>query len=327
MGVEAPLPRLPGERGFRHAWLEIVESRLPHQRGGGAPRLAPRPLAPGEVKEAEARHPPPPAGRAEEGLAAPKLVSLAEPEAIPGEDQPVADAGMLAGEHPGIGDWLVFTWDGLGLGERDELWGGEGRGVRLVMGDAEEGQPPCGGPAAARIAGMGVGGDHRRVHPVEAAEVANHLCEDVPGAGAFEVADMGRDHRPPFPAQRDRVFEMTAHGEHRGGEGEGEVALERGEAAAETQGSRRTAAHPHHRIIGRAEDGAVVMEEAVGDGGKAAARRLVLGDDRLAADIGGGRHQRKAERIEQEMMERAVGEEGAHLGEPRRHFRAEPACR
>lgn len=36
-----------------------------------------------------------------------------------------AHASALAGEHPGIGDWLVFTWDGLGLGERDELWGGE----------------------------------------------------------------------------------------------------------------------------------------------------------------------------------------------------------
>lgn len=36
-----------------------------------------------------------------------------------------AHASALAGEHPDVSRWLVFTWDGVGLGEDGELWGGE----------------------------------------------------------------------------------------------------------------------------------------------------------------------------------------------------------
>ena len=37
----------------------------------------------------------------------------------------VAHASALAGEHPQIGRWLTFAWDGMGLGPDGELWGGE----------------------------------------------------------------------------------------------------------------------------------------------------------------------------------------------------------
>ena len=36
-----------------------------------------------------------------------------------------AHASALAGEHPDVARWLVFTWDGMGLGPDGELWGGE----------------------------------------------------------------------------------------------------------------------------------------------------------------------------------------------------------
>ena len=36
-----------------------------------------------------------------------------------------AHASALAGEHPDVARWLVFTWDGVGLGEDGALWGGE----------------------------------------------------------------------------------------------------------------------------------------------------------------------------------------------------------
>lgn len=37
-----------------------------------------------------------------------------------------AHASALAAEYPEIGNWLVFTWDGAGLGDDGTLWGGEG---------------------------------------------------------------------------------------------------------------------------------------------------------------------------------------------------------
>jgi hydrogenase maturation protein HypF len=36
-----------------------------------------------------------------------------------------AHASALAGEYPQVGRWLVFAWDGVGLGEDGTLWGGE----------------------------------------------------------------------------------------------------------------------------------------------------------------------------------------------------------
>lgn len=36
-----------------------------------------------------------------------------------------AHASALAAEHAGDAQWLVFTWDGVGLGEDGTLWGGE----------------------------------------------------------------------------------------------------------------------------------------------------------------------------------------------------------
>lgn len=36
-----------------------------------------------------------------------------------------AHASSLAGEHPDVENWLVFTWDGVGYGADGTLWGGE----------------------------------------------------------------------------------------------------------------------------------------------------------------------------------------------------------
>jgi hydrogenase maturation protein HypF len=36
-----------------------------------------------------------------------------------------AHASALAGEHPDVERWLVFTWDGVGFGSDGSLWGGE----------------------------------------------------------------------------------------------------------------------------------------------------------------------------------------------------------
>jgi hydrogenase maturation protein HypF len=36
-----------------------------------------------------------------------------------------AHASALAGEYPEVKRWLVFTWDGVGYGDDDTLWGGE----------------------------------------------------------------------------------------------------------------------------------------------------------------------------------------------------------
>jgi hydrogenase maturation protein HypF len=77
-----------------------------------------------------------------------------------------AHASSLAGEHPDIDRWLVFTWDGVGYGSDGALWGGEAlagapgkwqrkasfRPFRLVGGD-KAGREPWRSAAALMWAG------------------------------------------------------------------------------------------------------------------------------------------------------------------------------
>jgi len=86
-----------------------------------------------------------------------------------------AHASALAGEHPDVDAWLVFTWDGVGYGSDGTLWGGEAfagrpgawrrrasfRPFRLVGGD-KAGREPWRSAAALLWA---VGGDFSEVKP------------------------------------------------------------------------------------------------------------------------------------------------------------------
>ncbi len=91
-----------------------------------------------------------------------------------------AHASSLAGEHPDIENWLVFTWDGVGYGSDGTLWGGEAlagrpgdwnrvasfRPFHLVGGD-KAGREPW-RSAAALMWGVGRDFDMRTDLPVRA---------------------------------------------------------------------------------------------------------------------------------------------------------------
>jgi hydrogenase maturation protein HypF len=84
----------------------------------------------------------------------------------------VAHASALAGEHPEVGRWLVFAWDGLGLGDDGDLWGGE----------ALIGAPGAWRRAASLRPFQLIGGDRAAREPWRAA--------------AALMWDVGRDWRP-----------------------------------------------------------------------------------------------------------------------------------
>jgi hydrogenase maturation protein HypF len=94
-----------------------------------------------------------------------------------------AHASALAGEHPDIARWLVFTWDGVGLGAGRELWGGEAL---------------AGGPGAwRRVASFRpfhlIGGDRAGREPWRSAaslmwETGRDWLPSVQGAGLAEQA-------------------------------------------------------------------------------------------------------------------------------------------
>ena len=51
--------------------------------------------------------------------------ALAQSQPVLRVQHHTAHASALAGEHPEVRHWLVFAWDGIGLGSDGDLWGGE----------------------------------------------------------------------------------------------------------------------------------------------------------------------------------------------------------
>ena len=116
-----------------------------------------------------------------------------------------AHASALAGEHPDVADWLVFTWDGVGYGSDGTLWGGEALAGRpgnwqrrasfrpfpLVGGD-KAGREPW-RSAAAMLWEQGLDPiDHLSPQPLSADEIrlAHHAWQQR--INTFETSAVGR---------------------------------------------------------------------------------------------------------------------------------------
>ena len=109
-----------------------------------------------------------------------------------------AHASALAGEHPDVGDWLVFAWDGVGYGDDGTLWGGEafagapGRWCRVasfrpfrIVGGDRAGREPWRSAAAL----MWEAGESW-APPVEGAALAAQAWRA--GTNVFETSAVGR---------------------------------------------------------------------------------------------------------------------------------------
>ncbi|NNK32275.1 MAG: carbamoyltransferase HypF [Xanthomonadales bacterium] len=120
-----------------------------------------------------------------------------------------AHASSLAGEHPDIENWLVFTWDGVGYGNDGTLWGGEAlagrpgewnrvasfRPFRLVGGD-KAGREPWRSAAALHweedkeLSGQTAQNPVPDFIDAEALSLAHHAWQR--GANVFETSAVGR---------------------------------------------------------------------------------------------------------------------------------------
>lgn len=97
---------------------------------------------------------------------------------------------------------------------------------------------------------------------------------------------------------------VRREGKEVGGEAAGSADVEG--AAVEGEG--------HDGVVEGADDGAVVEEEGVGDGGEAGEGFFVVGADGLAGGVGGGGDEGDGEVAQEEVVEGGVGEEGAEGG-------------
>ncbi len=138
------------------------------------------------------------------------------------------------------------------------------------------------------------------------------------GPGALQVADVLAEKNLLADAQR-HVFLRCAPTPRMVGSGLWQLHGQRRIAARAAQELRRAVDDPEHAVIGVARDGAVVDEEAVGDGAQALERLPFIGADRFIREIAAGRDDGKAKVGKQQVMQRRVGQHDAHVGIARRH--------
>ena len=123
--------------------------------------------------------------------------------------------------------------------------------------------------------------------------MGDRLVAEADRVAVVEVADMLRDERFATARQRDRVLEIGAGGEHARPFG-AEVDRLGDEAARAADEGRRAVedrASPNRRRARRSGASWPTTRSAIG--AEAAARLVVVGDQRFAAEIGAGGDERE----------------------------------
>ena len=146
------------------------------------------------------------------------------------------------------------------------------------------------------------------------------------GLGVGEIADMLADEGLPPAGQRQGRLEMAAAGQNVGAV-LAEVDRFGDEAARAAQKGRRAVDDLHHAVVGAHDNVAVMGHDQIGDRREFLLRFLVASDERRAARVGRSRDEdevlrliaRAAGRMEQQMVDRRIGQHHAEPRHVRRH--------
>ncbi len=258
---------------------------------GGAVRLADRGVAPGQGHVAQVQQSLEPVVAGKEDLAAPDGAVGAVAGAVEGEADDAIVLGHAVLHHDGREMGMVM------LDQRD---------VASVL---------LFGPPSGLVAGVGVGDDGRWVDAVHVVELAHRPLEGGQRLEAAHVADVLADPGRTTRGQAERVLQLTPHGEHRR-HLEGQADGEGGIAPGTPDGEDVTVTHPHHRVVARHVDGPVVEQPGVRDVPEARPGVRILVADGLVGEVP-ARHDEHGQArgvvprhlVEQEMMQRGVGEQ------------------
>lgn len=175
---------------------------------------------------------------------------------------------------------------------------------------------------------MPVGGEESGRDPGDAAQPVDRTAEGALGGEVVHVADVRGEPGPAALAQAEGVLQVTADGE-RGADRQREGDRQRSVPARTADRELLAVADPHHRVVARDVDRAVVGQPGVGERGEPDQRLGVVGDDRLAREVAAGQHQqpgagRVAGQAEQQVVQRRVGQHHAQVRAARRDLLGEP---
>lgn len=168
--------------------------------------------------------------------------------------------------------------------------------------------------------GMQVDGDRLGRMVEEGGEVRVGADEFLDRQQIVEVAEVVGKHGLPVARQADRGFQLASiGGDLSVGEAVGDRERAGDAAAGAAQHDGADGAERLHPVVETPGDGAVMHQEAVGEGREFLPGLVVADDLRFTGEVAGGHHQHRAgaERGQQQMMQRRIGEhdaEAVHAG-------------
>ena len=209
-------------------------------------------------------------------------------------------------------DFSVVSVPGSVHGHADDpAWnfslGQQGRHVSPVMldfADPAVGEPIPETPVRVErmhVDGHHVGGEGEKIH-----EMIDEILFGVKTSGGVEGADIGADQRPVLFEERERPLEQPAEPENRLRRPERHLQGQGNESPAAANEDRPASLPLGHRIIGECPDRPVVRKDGIGD---FCQRSEIVGEeDRLIRMIGAGHHQRFSRPLDEQQMQRSVGD-------------------
>ena len=205
------------------------------------------------------------------------------------------------------------------------MLGGAGRHVRVVVldGDALAGREPLQGVLGGQVLGVEVVDDDFRLQGEEPREVGEPVREGAVGREVLEVAVVGRHVGAPAAREGERVLELGAHGEQRHRRRDRQrQGLGRVPAGAAHDGLA-PGDHARDGIVVAGPDLPVVGEEPVREAAQPREGIRVVRGQRLVREVPGGEDERPAHGLEQQVVERRVGQEDAQAPVPGRDGRGQ----
>ena len=188
--------------------------------------------------------------------------------------------------------------------------GEAGGRVRVVVLHADERKALLVRPLRREVLGMEVVGDHLGLDAEHLEVELEVVAKGAVGGLGVEVAEVGREEGARPRRDAEGALQLGAGGDER-------ARAETGAAApAGTKPRERRIGKPRadDRVLAAAVDRAVVGEEGVGDPAQPLAGLVVVERDRLVGAVAARHHERPAEVVAEQVVERGVGE---HHAEPR----------
>ena len=190
------------------------------------------------------------------------------------------------------------------------------RGVGVVVLHSDRRQPELEGELRRQVLRMEVVGDDLGHDPVQPGKVVDRLEERPVRRQVLEVADVMAGDDVAALGDGDGALQLRTDGEHGGRRGvEGQRQRLRRVAARPTQQLDPAAGGTGDRVVAADVDRAVVGQQAGDHRAEAVDGVGVVVGDRFVAEVAARHHQRPADTVEQQVVQRAVGQHHAELRE------------